>query len=227
MWTIKLVFKTQKKNTNSPCITLSFSNMISTFHEYPTQTIINYCAVKITHTIIKFFILLHLYTPIICVALYIHAYIYISSSHTGSTEFPDSFFLSLSIHPYHSSLLAGLLGCILCLDRADISKSLLVGQHWHVHVQRTSLMSLSLFSSSALCVLFILLGWFVRRETSECTAGVLWDVSSRICSRQRSAYLCSSHLAFSQWVLLASIWCLHIVLWIHLHFEEIPFHFIR
>ena len=39
--------------------------------------------------------------------------------------------LTLSCHP---SLLAGPLDCIQCLYKADIYKSLLISQHWCVHV---------------------------------------------------------------------------------------------
>ena len=41
---------------------------------------------------------------------------------------------------------------------------------------------------------------------------VLLDVTARICSEQYVAFLCSSQLAFSQCVLLASIWCIHIII---------------
>ena len=53
--------------------------------------------------------------------------------------------VSFSIHPYDQSLLTGFLSSILCLHRAEVSKSLLVGQNWLtiacVH-KRTLLMSL-------------------------------------------------------------------------------------
>ena len=42
--------------------------------------------------------------------------------------------LSLAICLYHPSLLAGLLDCIKCPHRADLYKSLLVSQHWHIYV---------------------------------------------------------------------------------------------
>ena len=64
----------------------------------------------------------------------------------------------------------GLLDCILCLLRADISKSLLVSQHWHVHVQisikELCLLNLSLLLQSAMHILFILFKWFVWWEVS-------------------------------------------------------------
>ena len=41
---------------------------------------------------------------------------------------------SLTIHPYHPLPLASFLDCILCLYRTDVNKSLLVSQHWWVHV---------------------------------------------------------------------------------------------
>ena len=57
----------------------------------------------------------------ICVCVCVHTYITISSSNCTNTEFPDS--LSLSLYSSHPSLLAGLLGYILCLYRADVNKS--------------------------------------------------------------------------------------------------------
>ena len=42
--------------------------------------------------------------------------------------------LSLSLCPYHPSLLVGLPNNILSPQRANVIKSLLIGQHWHVHV---------------------------------------------------------------------------------------------
>ena len=50
--------------------------------------------------------------------------------------------------------------------------------------------------SSALHVLFVLLGWFVRWEVGGCTASVLWGVDFRICSRQHIAFLRSSPFSF-------------------------------
>ena len=41
---------------------------------------------------------------------------------------------SFATSSYHPTLLVGLLGCIYCLYKADSSKSLLVGQHWRIHV---------------------------------------------------------------------------------------------
>ena len=53
----------------------------------------------------------------------------------SSTVFPDSLSLSVTIRPYHPSLLAGLLDYILCLYRAVVGEFLLVGQHCHIHVK--------------------------------------------------------------------------------------------
>ena len=49
-----------------------------------------------------------------------------SSSHADSTDFPDS-------HPI-LLYLAGLQPCIQCVYKGDVRKSLLVSQHWSVHV---------------------------------------------------------------------------------------------
>ena len=114
-------------------------------------------------------------------SLYIYIYKYIliriSSSHADSTEFPDSLSLSLSLHlitpPYHLSFLVGLQGKILRPDRADIYKSLLVGQHWHVYARvckRTSLMSSSLLLQQCPAYL-VCLTWM------NCETGGMWPYS--------------------------------------------------
>ena len=76
-----------------------------------------------------------------------------------------------------------------------------------------SLMSPSLFFQQySAC-----LGWFMRWEISGRTAAVLLGIASRICSKQYTAFLCSSHLAFSPCILLESRWCIHFfftLLWI-------------
>ena len=66
----------------------------------------------------------------------------------------------LAIHPYPPSLQIGLLDCILCPYKADVTKSLLVSQHCYtsVKVHKTLLVN----SSLLLHVLFVLLEWFVR-----------------------------------------------------------------
>ena len=103
--------------------------------------------------------------------------------------------LSLDIHPYHPSLLVGLLDHILCPHRADVSFCWLANSH----TSRTSIRKHHFhlfFSSSAPHVLFLLLEWLVWREVGDHTDAVLWSVVSRICSRQHTALLCSSHVVF-------------------------------
>ena len=95
-----------------------------------------------------------------CVDIYIYIYIYpythiYTHTHTHThthiytiiiklhlqQRFPDSLSLSLSrslsLHPYYPSPQTGLLGSILCLHRADESRSLLVGQNLYVHAPYT------------------------------------------------------------------------------------------
>ena len=96
------------------------------------------------------------------------------------------------IHLYCPSLLAGLLGCIECPHRADVCKSMLNGQHWHSHMKESLREHCSSVFSSALHVLIVLLGWFVRWEVN-----VLWGVASRVYSKLHMAFICSSYLAFS------------------------------
>ena len=79
----------------------------------------------------------------ICVKMCIHlSSTSASLSHSGNTELLNthththslslSLSLSLAIHLYHPSLLASLLGRVLCLRRADVDKSLLIGQVNHL-----------------------------------------------------------------------------------------------
>ena len=53
---------------------------------------------------------------------------------------------------------------------------------------------------------------FVRWEISRCTASVLWDVASMICSVQLVALLFNCCQAFFLYALSASMWCMNIVL---------------
>ena len=46
----------------------------------------------------------------------------------------SQFFGSIAIHHYHSSILVGFLGFVLCPYRPDVSWSLLIRQNWHVYV---------------------------------------------------------------------------------------------
>ena len=68
--------------------------------------------------------------------------------------------------PHHPSLLVSLQDWILYQHRADVYKSLLVGQHWCINVQesiRERRLWVGLhFPSSAPDVFFVLHGWFVR-----------------------------------------------------------------
>ena len=101
------------------------------------------------------------------------------------------------------------------LPIADICKSLLVGQQWHIHVSLSTreqrLWVLPYFSSSAPNVLFVVLKWILRWEVSGHTAAVLWEVASRIYSKQYVAFLRSFCLAFSPSVSLASRRCIYTV----------------
>ena len=87
--------------------------------------------------------------------------------------------LSLFRHPSFSFILAGLVDCIQFLHRADIC--VLTGQVTLAHscvgiCEWTSLISWY-FTNTALYVLFVLFGWFLRWEASARTA-----IASRICS---------------------------------------------
>ena len=83
-----------------------------------------------------------------------------------------------SIHPYHASLLAGILGCILCPYRAGVINSLLVHPRGGVH-KKTTLMSSSMFFQQCPAYL-VCLGGFERREVSGRKVIIFWPVTSRI-----------------------------------------------
>ena len=72
--------------------------------------------------------------------------------------------------------------------------------------RRSSLMSSSLLFQHALS---ISLGWFVRWGAGGRTAASLSGAVSTTCSRLHTAFLCSSHLAYSQGASLESRWCSH------------------
>ena len=84
--------------------------------------------------------------------------------------------LSLFLRPYHPSSPAVLLNYILCPQRADVDKFLLVGQHWHVHVkgsiEERHLWIRPCFSCSVLPLLFVLRRLFFWWEVSGRSVGV-------------------------------------------------------
>ena len=97
--------------------------------------------------------------------IYIQPYIYIYillSSCANCIESPDS----LTIHPYHQSLLASLLVCILCPYKAAISLCQLANTGTSIREQWIC----PCFSRNASHILFILLKWFVRWEACGRTA---------------------------------------------------------
>ena len=102
--------------------------------------------------------------------------------------------LSLAIRPYHPSLRVGTDGCILCAYRGDVSRTLLVGQHWYVYVQESirerHFWVRPCISIGILHVLFVLLEWFVKWEVSGYIVAVLWGVAFRIYSKQQAFYKC-------------------------------------
>ena len=111
----------------------------------------------------------------------------------------SSFFLSLSlaIRPYHPSLLAGLLGNIVCPHRADVSfcgRSTLARPCARVHKKMSHMRSSLLLQLSPTCI--VRLEWFARCEISGCTVAVLSGIAPRITSRQRLGFLCNSYIAF-------------------------------
>ena len=150
----------------------------------------------------------------IYIYIYIYIYIHISSSCSDSTEFLKSLLPSIRIiHQSWQVFQAALCVCI---------ESLLFSQHWQESIRQHCLWVRPCFSSSALHVLLFLLGLFLRWEAGSYTSAILWGIASRICSKQHATVLCSSYQAFSQCVLLAFMWCIHILVLTQLQLRRNP-----
>ena len=93
--------------------------------------------------------------------------------------------ISLSIRPYHPSLLAGPLNYIQCPYKPDLSLC------WSANANEFiehPLWVCPYFSCSVPLVSSVLLGWLVRWEVSGCTDAVLLSVAFRIYSKQHVAF---------------------------------------
>ena len=92
-----------------------------------------------------------------------------------------SFSLSLSLSLYLSIYLSHRFRQVFQIE--IVNKFLLVSQYWHVHVKGSirerRLWVRPCLSSSVPHALFVLLGWFLRREVSGRTIVVSWNVASR------------------------------------------------
>ena len=132
--------------------------------------------------------------------------------------------LSLSIPPNHPSFMTGLLGCILCPHRADVSKSLRVGQHWHFQIQksiRENCLRVHLcFINRAPNILFILFEWVfkMKRRSPYGYSFVVYCFLDLF----KTVFLCSSHLVFIQCILLPSMWSINIIVWSQLQLGKNP-----
>ena len=106
-------------------------------------------------------------------------YIYISSSHATSMDFPDSILSFVSLI-HHSWQLFKTTSWV-CTEL--VGRFLLVGQHWNVYVNGSRgechLGRRPSFTSRVPRVLLVLLGLFLIRGR---TAAVPWGAASRICS---------------------------------------------
>ena len=118
--------------------------------------------------------------------------------------------LNLSHHQSLSVIAPGRSPRLQLVSVQNWYKSLLTCQSAGVH-NRTLLMSLTLLLQKCRYVLFVLLEWFVRCEAGGHAVAALLGIASTICSRLHRASLCSSSQPFSLCILLASMWCIYIV----------------
>ena len=80
---------------------------------------------------------------------------------------------------------------------------------------------MSSFLLYGLHVLFILNGFWDDRQVAVQLLFFFWSGGCfRICARQCTVFLCSSHLVISQCILLLFMWCIHIVVWTLLQLER-------
>ena len=133
----------------------------------------------------------------------------------------SSLTLYLATHPYHLSLLAGFIGYTLCPYRVECKICLCWSANTRMFLCESLLEKVVhefVLASPAepLHVLFDLLEQFVWWEVNGYTAVVLWCAASRVRSRQQVTHMCSSLAAFSLSVFFESMWCIHIIVWIHL-----------
>ena len=154
--------------------------------------------------------------------IYIYIYIYI---YTYYQVVLTVFWLSFTIHPNRTSLMAGLLGCITCPHTGDV-RSLSVYQHgasmcWSPW--ENVAIAFVFASPAVLCIscLSYLNGLCDGRQVAVHLL-ILWGVASKIFSRQGTAFLCSFHLAFFSCVLLVSMWYIPIVVWTKLQLGRYP-----
>ena len=117
--------------------------------------------------------------------------------------------LTLCIHSHHPSRQFFQTASSVCTEL------ILISSGWSANTGR-SVCRGSFFP----LVLFVLLGWFLRLEVSGSTAVVSWGIASRICPKLLVAFFCSSHLAYSLCILLASMWCIHAVVSTHPQLER-------
>ena len=133
-----------------------------------------------------------------------HCYEISSLIHADSMESPEW----LTVCPNCPLLLAGHLDRIQCLHKIDECKSLLVNQHWYVHVfksiRKCRLWVHPYFSSDALHVLFILLGGLMKWKPSGSTAAVLWGCCFKNFFKTTCSIFCSSYFFSSLQVLHSS-----------------------
>ena len=112
--------------------------------------------------------------------------------------------LSLATPPYHPLLPAGPQGYIPYQYRAAVCRFELVILPLHVHVKDSKgvhhFWTHPYFSSNVPHVWFIQFWWFSWWVVGGCTTPTLWDAVSRTYSILLTAFLCSCHQDFSQYV---------------------------
>ena len=116
-------------------------------------------------------------------------------------------------NPYHRTLQAGLLDCILCQHRTDASQSLLVGHQWHVH-ERESIRK-HFFCSSLFfwqCFTYLHLTWMLCQIRGKW----LYSCCFAVCCFQHLFKTACSILVLWQYSFISLYFFFFIVVWTQL-----------
>ena len=166
-----------------------------------------------THTYIYIYIYMYHQIALIYIYIYIYTLAQISiSTHIYIFTYTHSYiYTHIYIHRYTHTHTHIYIHIYIYIIIIIIIKSrwqhevpwLYIGQPTRVSIRRRGLWIRPNFSSSDQHVLFVLLECFLRWEAGNRTVAVLCGVATRICTKYHAAFLCSSHLPFSRYILLA------------------------
>ena len=133
---------------------------------------------------------------------YIHIYIYHHHHHHHHHQ------VALTARSSLTSIASGKFSKLHLVSTQHWYKSLMVSQHWHVHVQESIRKHRLWVRPCFFAIVQHVLNGLGDGRLVAVQLLFLLGVASRISLKQHATFLCSFHLAFSLCVLLASMWCI-------------------